>query len=370
MSWYQEEKRNLPWRADLDPYHIWISEIMLQQTRVETVISYFLRFMTEFPSIQVLAAAPEEKLLKVWEGLGYYSRARNLQAAAKQVVSEYNGKMPETLKELRRLKGIGPYTAGAIASIAFHLPEPAIDGNVMRVVSRLFCIEEDIGKSGSRKVFDEAVRKIISITAPGDFNQAMMDLGSGICRPKNPDCPVCPIRGCCLAFAEDRVEDFPVKEKKLKQRDIYLIAGIIENESGAFLLRQKGDKGLLANMWTFPLEEVSQQTYEALKERWEYHESHQLELLPAAEDDVPDIFSSLPIVWQKRHFSEVTHVFTHLKWHILPFYGRETGAISLSEKEKWVRVEEFSAFVFPKVQYKMIDSWQENRKMKNNPSKH
>ncbi len=164
---------------------------MLQQTRVDTVIDYFYRFMEWFPTIEEFANAPEEKLLKAWEGFGYYSRARNIQAAAKQIMSEFDGKMPQTPEEISSLKGIGPYTTGAIASIAFGLPEPAVDGNVMRVVSRLFCIEADIAKASSRKIFDEAMRKIIDEKHPGEFNQAMMDLGSAICTPTSPKCETC-----------------------------------------------------------------------------------------------------------------------------------------------------------------------------------
>lgn len=183
LAWYEREKRNLPWRANTDAYRIWISEIMLQQTRVDTVIDYFYRFMEWFPTIQDLAEAPDDKLLKAWEGLGYYSRARNLKVAAQQIVSEFGGKMPDTIEDIRSLKGIGPYTAGAIGSIAFNLPEPAIDGNVMRVVSRLFEIDADIAKASSRKVFEAAMLKIIDRERPGDFNQALMDLGSAVCTP-------------------------------------------------------------------------------------------------------------------------------------------------------------------------------------------
>ena len=199
IEWYEKEKRNLPWRYNQDPYRIWISEIMLQQTRVDTVIDYFYRFMEWFPTIESLANAPEEKLLKAWEGLGYYSRVRNIQTAAKQIMTEYGGEMPRTPEEISKLKGIGPYTTGAISSIAFGLPEPAIDGNVMRVVSRLFCIEEDIAKASSRKTFDEAMRSIIDENHPGEFNQALMDLGSAICTPTSPLCEECPIQAFCLA---------------------------------------------------------------------------------------------------------------------------------------------------------------------------
>lgn len=356
LTWYDHEKRQLPWRYDHDPYRIWISEIMLQQTRVETVIDYFYRFMEKFPTIKTLADAPEDELLKVWEGLGYYSRARNLQKAAQQIMAEYNGKMPETLEEIRSLKGIGPYTAGAIGSIAFELPEPAIDGNVMRVVSRLFCISEDIAKPATRKIFDEVMRKIISQEYPGDFNQALMDLGSSICTPKNPNCKSCPIQRYCEAYQTGTQLEYPVKSKKAKPKPMYYIAGIIENEMGEYMLTKRPSTGLLANMWHFPLQEIDEAEYQRLKKA--YQGAGQLDLI--AEDTPLDIFSELPIVWQTRHFGEVTHVFSHLKWHILPFYGRVKKEISLSENQAWVKLEKFPELVFPKPQIKMVQQWQNN----------
>ena len=211
-------KKESPWRATNDPYAIWISEIMLQQTRVDTVIGYYYRFMEQFPTIKDLAGAEEQKLLKAWEGLGYYSRARNLKAAAQQIMAEFDGEMPQTITDIRSLKGIGPYTAGAIGSIAFGLPEPAIDGNVMRVVSRLFCIEADIAKASSRGVFDKAMRTIISHDEPGEFNQALMDLGSSICTPTSPLCEECPLQEYCLAYQQGTQTDFPVKSKKRSQK--------------------------------------------------------------------------------------------------------------------------------------------------------
>ncbi len=257
LTWYQSEKRNLPWRADQDPYHVWISEIMLQQTRVDTVIDYYYRFMEQFPSIQSLAESDEQKLLKVWEGLGYYSRARNMKVAAQQIVKEHNGQFPTTVEDIKALKGIGPYTAGAIASIAFQLPEPAIDGNVMRVVSRLFGITDDIAKSKSRKTFDLATRKILSQEKPGDMNQAFMDLGSSICTPVNPKCETCPLQAFCFAKKESRQSEFPVKTKKAKPKDQYFLAGIIEDSHQQFLVEQRADQGLLAKMWLFPLDRKS-----------------------------------------------------------------------------------------------------------------
>lgn len=350
LTWYHKEKRNLPWRATNDPYAIWISEIMLQQTRVETVIGYFYRFMEQFPTIQDLAAAEEQKLLKVWEGLGYYSRARNLKAAAQQIVAEFDGEMPRSIEEIRSLKGIGPYTAGAIGSIAFGLPEPAIDGNVMRVVSRLFCIEADIAKASSRRPFDEAMRTIISPDEPGEFNQALMDLGSRICTPTTPKCEECPISQYCLAYAENRQTDFPVKSKKAKPKDVYYIAGAIEDQ-GSFLLVQRPETGLLASMWHFPLVEVTKEQYEALQRTWAKEEQLQLDLI--AEDDALEIFPDLPVVWQKRHFGEITHIFSHLKWHVLLFYGRKRGELTLQDSE-WAAKESFQNYVFPKPQQKLV----------------
>lgn len=359
LTWYHKEKRNLPWRATNDPYAIWISEIMLQQTRVETVIGYFYRFMEQFPTIQDLAAAEEQKLLKVWEGLGYYSRARNLKAAAQQIVAEFDGEMPQSIEEIRSLKGIGPYTAGAIGSIAFGLPEPAIDGNVMRVVSRLFCIEADIAKASSRRPFDEAMRTIISPDEPGEFNQALMDLGSRICTPTTPKCEECPIGQYCLAYAENRQTDFPVKSKKAKPKDVYYIAGAIEDQ-GSFLLVQRPETGLLASMWHFPLVEVTKEQYDTLQRTWVKEEQLQLDLI--AEEDALEIFPGLPVVWQKRHFGEITHIFSHLKWHVLLFYGRKRGEIPLQDSE-WAAKESFENYVFPKPQQKLVEQLKKYQKL-------
>lgn len=357
LNWYHDEKRNLPWRATNDPYAIWISEIMLQQTRVDTVIGYYYRFMEQFPTIKDLAGAEEQKLLKAWEGLGYYSRARNLKAAAQQIMAEFDGEMPQTITDIRSLKGIGPYTAGAIGSIAFGLPEPAIDGNVMRVVSRLFCIEADIAKASSRGVFDKAMRTIISHDEPGEFNQALMDLGSSICTPTSPLCEECPLQEYCLAYQQGTQTDFPVKSKKAKPKDMYYIAGAIE-EDGRFLLVQRPETGLLAKMWHFPLLEVDQATYMQLLAYWQ---DQQLTLDAVAEEPAP-IFPEFPVVWQKRHLGEVTHIFSHLKWHILLFYGRTPSEFSL-EHSQWAAQEEFEQYVFPKPQLKLVEQLKKNHKV-------
>lgn len=370
IQWYEQEKRNLPWRYNRDPYRIWISEIMLQQTRVDTVIDYFYRFMEWFPTIEELATAPEEKLLKAWEGLGYYSRARNIQAAAKQIMSEFDGKMPQTPEEISSLKGIGPYTTGAIASIAFGLPEPAVDGNVMRVVSRLFCIEADIAKASSRKIFDEAMRKIIDETYPGEFNQAMMDLGSAICTPTSPKCEACPIQAFCLANKRGIQTSFPVKTKKAKPKDVYYISAALQNHSGAYYFEERDSQKLLANMWTFPMVEVTQEEYERLKKGWEAKREVDLFDDLVAEDGKELPFEKQELfIWQTRHLGEVTHVFSHLKWHVLLFYGRATEEaeqeFTENKTSKWLKPTAFDSVVFPKVQMKLVEQLEKNRNNRN-----
>lgn len=370
IQWYEQEKRNLPWRYNRDPYRIWISEIMLQQTRVDTVIDYFYRFMEWFPTIEELATAPEEKLLKAWEGLGYYSRARNIQAAAKQIMSEFDGKMPQTPEEISSLKGIGPYTTGAIASIAFGLPEPAVDGNVMRVVSRLFCIEADIAKASSRKIFDEAMRKIIDETYPGEFNQAMMDLGSAICTPTSPKCEACPIQAFCLANKRGIQTSFPVKTKKAKPKDVYYISAALQNHSGAYYFEERDSQKLLANMWTFPMVEVTQEEYERLKKGWEAKREVDLFDDLVAEDGKELPFEKQELfIWQTLHLGEVTHVFSHLKWHVLLFYGRATEEaeqeFTENKTSKWLKPAAFDSVVFPKVQMKLVEQLEKNRNNRN-----
>lgn len=370
IQWYEQEKRNLPWRYNRDPYRIWISEIMLQQTRVDTVIDYFYRFMEWFPTIEELATAPEEKLLKAWEGLGYYSRARNIQAAAKQIMSEFDGKMPQTPEEISSLKGIGPYTTGAIASIAFGLPEPAVDGNVMRVVSRLFCIEADIAKASSRKIFDESMRKIIDETYPGEFNQAMMDLGSAICTPTSPKCEACPIQAFCLANKRGIQTSFPVKTKKAKPKDVYYISAALQNHSGAYYFEERDSQKLLANMWTFPMVEVTQEEYERLKKGWEAKREVDLFDDLVAEDGKELPFEKQELfIWQTRHLGEVTHVFSHLKWHVLLFYGRATEEaeqeFTENKTSKWLKPAAFDSVVFPKVQMKLVEQLEKNRNNRN-----
>nr|WP_318249456.1 A/G-specific adenine glycosylase [Paenibacillus sp. alder61] len=255
LKWYERSKRDLPWRRHRDPYYIWVSEIMLQQTRVDTVIPYFQRFIERFPTLKDLAEAPEEDVLKCWEGLGYYSRARNLQAAARQVVERHGGTVPSVKAEVAALKGVGPYTTGAILSIAFNQPEPAVDGNVMRVLSRYFLIREDIMKTGTRTRMEELAASLIPRGRAADFNQALMELGALICTPKSPSCLVCPVMARCAARLEGAEDALPVKSKAKPPRPEYRLVALVEGvgeHAGRVLVRRRPASGLLARMWELP----------------------------------------------------------------------------------------------------------------------
>lgn len=369
LSWYDREKRLLPWRENTDPYRVWVSEIMLQQTQVVTVIPYFHRFMEWFPTITDLAEADEDRLLKAWEGLGYYSRVRNMQVAAKEMVANYDGQMPDTIDAILSLKGIGPYTGGAISSIAFERPEPAVDGNVMRVYSRLFCISDDIAVPKTRKVFEKKVRETIAHERPGDFNQALMDLGSGICTPTSPKCDECPLMEICGAYQAQTMTEYPVKTKKVKAVPLYYVGLAIQNQSGAYLLEQRPKDGLLANLWTFPLLEVDKATHDAVMTEFKLYqaETDTLTLFDfVAEQNqtfetgtlVQTLNEAAPYtVWQTQPVGDVTHLFSHRKWHMVLGYGRlrEGYNENISENQSWVMPEDFDSYAFPKPQQKMVD---------------
>ncbi|CQR52257.1 A/G-specific adenine glycosylase [Paenibacillus riograndensis SBR5] len=255
LEWYQGQKRDLPWRRHRNPYYIWISEIMLQQTRVDTVIPYFNRFIERFPTVESLADAPEEEVLKCWEGLGYYSRARNLQHAAKQVKEQYGGQVPNDRDAVFGLKGVGPYTAGAILSIAFNRPEPAVDGNVMRVLSRYFLIEDDIAKGPTRVAMERLAAELIPEGEASHFNQALMELGALVCTPKSPRCLPCPVMEHCAARLAGCETSLPVKTKAKPPRPEERLAALVEGRgehAGRVLIRQRPVSGLLARMWELP----------------------------------------------------------------------------------------------------------------------
>lgn len=356
LAWYDENKRDLPWRRSKNPYHIWVSEIMLQQTRVDTVIPYYERFLEWFPTVETLANAPEERLLKAWEGLGYYSRVRNMQAAAQQIINDFNGDFPSTYEGISSLKGIGPYTAGAISSIAFNLPQPAVDGNVMRVLARLFEVNHDIGNPSNRKIFQAMMEILIDPERPGDFNQALMDLGSDIEAPVNPRPEDSPVKDFSAAYQNGTMDRYPIKAPKKKPIPIYLNALVVENDKGQFLLEKNESEKLLSGFWHFPLIEVD----EFSKEEDELNLFSQvsepiIQFGPSPQASFEQDYN-LVVDWDDYKFAEVKHVFSHRKWHIQILAGKVEKSEDYSDREVlWLSPEEFVHYPIAKPQQKI---WQ------------
>lgn len=348
LTWYDANRRDLPWRVDHDPYHVMVSELMLQQTQVNTVIPYYQRFMAAFPTVAALAAAPEPAVLKAWEGLGYYSRARNLHRAAKQLMADYGGQWPTTAAGLRELAGIGPYTAGAIASIAFNQPEPAIDGNAFRVFARLFCIDADITKPATRQLFADLIRQLIDPLRPGDFNQAVMDLGSSYMRAKDPDAAHSPVAAFDESLRTDTVLAYPVKTKKAKPQVVPYFALAIHSPAG-WLLEQRPSTGLLANLWLMPLVARAEWVKQPLAEQITLAAA---EFSQRAGHTVTLRAAGLPLV---------RHTFTHRQWQ-LTILAAETDAFALDFlPAQWVPELSATNLALPTVQKKLTQAIQEGQ---------
>ena len=297
LGWYRENARKLPWRETRDPYRIWVSEIMLQQTRVEAVIRYYERFLDRLPTVAALADCPEAELLKLWEGLGYYSRVRNMQKAAKTVMSQYGGVFPQDFKEILSLSGIGEYTAGAIASFAFDLPYPAVDGNVLRVAARLLCFEEDVLAPTSKKVLTAAVWEAQPREAAATYNQAMIELGATVCLPNGaPKCSTCPFFADCAARAAGKEQALPVRKKaaprRIEQRTVLIL-----REGDTVALRRRPESGLLAGLFE-PISLPGHMDAAALGARLVDLGITPLRIAP---------------------LGEAKHIFTHLEWHMVGF---------------------------------------------------
>ncbi|MGN1397705.1 MAG: A/G-specific adenine glycosylase [Streptococcus gallolyticus] len=355
LAWYDNEKRDLPWRRTKNPYHIWVSEIMLQQTQVVTVIPYYERFLAWFPTVDDLAKAPEEKLLKAWEGLGYYSRVRNMQKAAQEIMDDFNGEFPSTYDDILSLKGIGPYTAGAIASIAFDLPEPAVDGNVMRVMARLFEVNYDIGDPKNRKIFQAIMEVLIDPERPGDFNQALMDLGTDIESAKNPRPDESPIRFFSAAYLHGTYDKYPIKLPKKKPKPLQIQAFVIRNSKGDFLLEKNTDGRLLGGFWSFPIMEtdfIGQQldlfetdnaknTLKTTSQKTLFKEDYQLNP-----------------TWTNKTFNHVKHTFSHQKWTIELIEGSVNSNEFTKDRElRWVAQDQLSTYPMATPQKKMLKEY-------------
>lgn len=315
LEWYDCHKRDLPWRKNANPYYVWVSEIMLQQTRVEAVKDYFRRFIQALPSVEALAEAPEEQLLKLWEGLGYYNRVRNMQQAAKTVMEEYQGVFPADYEELLKLKGIGTYTAGAIVSIAYGQKVPAVDGNVLRVMKRLAGSYDDILKASVKKELEKQLLPIMPERA-GAFNQAIMDLGAMVCIPNGqPLCEQCPLEKMCIARKRGIVMELPVKTKK-KARKIEEKTILLLECQGKYAIRKRRAKGLLAGMWELP-------SVEGKCSRKE------IEKILSKDND--EVFV--------RELGDSVHIFSHIEWHMTG-YGISLPKPLHTEGYVWVTPEE------------------------------
>lgn len=319
LDWYDSGHRMLPWRENKNAYRIWVSEIMLQQTRVEAVKPYFARFMEKFPDIADLANAQDELLLKYWEGLGYYSRVRNMKKAAVMIMQEYDGKMPDKRDELLKLPGIGSYTAGAIASIAFDRAVPAVDGNVLRILSRVRMDADNISEPAVKKRVEQELTEIMPKDRPGDFNQAMMELGAVVCVPNGAaKCEQCPWSHLCRAKAQGRVTEYPVKEKK-KERKIELKTVLVIKDGETVAIHKRPPKGLLAGMYELPMLEGH------LKEKEVIGRLKDIGLMPL----------------RIEYLGEAKHIFTHKEWHMIGY------AVRVDELEKMAQNEQKLIFVKP-----------------------
>ncbi len=353
LAWFDQNAAELPWRGLRDPYRIWLSEIMLQQTQIETVVPYYKRFLQKYPSIQDLATAPLDDVLKLWEGLGYYSRARNLHKTARIVSDELGGQFPQSADELMRLPGIGAYTAGAIASIAYNQPTPVLDGNVIRVFARCIDLDEDVTQTTVKNRLWALATDWVPDQRPGDYNQALMELGQTICRPRNPACADCPVRSGCAAYEQGTQHERPVKKKKAPTPHYDVAAGIIHDDQGRLLIAQRPADGLLGGLWEFPggKQESGETMAECLK--------RELREELAIEVEVAGLFV------------RVKHAFTHFRITLHAHTCRYAGATppytepQLLEAQAiaWVTLDEIDAYSFGKADRMVIAALKERAQM-------
>lgn len=329
IKWYEANHRKLPWRETSNPYYIWLSEVMCQQTQVATVIGYYNRFIEKYPTIEDLAQASEDEVYKLWEGLGYYSRAKRLMLCASEVVEVYEGAFPTTYREMIKLPGIGPYTAGAVLSIAYGVKEPAIDGNVMRVYSRLYNLHDDVGKADARRNFDSYVRKDLPEEI-SHYNQGLMELGATICTPTKPSCHRCPISNNCEAKRLGLQSSLPVKTPKAKKKIKQMTVAYIQY-GDEVMVEKRGTEGLLANLWGFPIVESDTSIESWIEENYGLN------------------------VMQQRVIIEKKHVFTHLVWEMTMIaYEAENKVIIDYPEVHWTKDRTFEAYPLPTAFRKLL----------------
>jgi A/G-specific adenine glycosylase len=347
MKWYRAHHRDLPWRRSNNPYHIWVSEVMLQQTQVQTVLSYYRRFLKRFPNIERLAAADLQAVLKLWEGMGYYARARNLHRAAKVVVQEHEGLIPDKWEAFHDLPGVGDYIAAAVLSIAFHQPHAVVDGNVKRVLARLHKIHAPVNRVSSYSRFKAAAAKLLDSRQPGTFNQAVMELGALICKPRNPLCAACPLSRHCRAYQSRQVGDFPKRRKSKPLPQYHIAVGIVFKNDRVLITRRKTE-GLLGGLWEFPGGKIRDG-----------------ESPPAAciREIKEEVNLSVRIA---RHLAQIKHAYTHFKIVMEVFCCRyHSGRVKLKGPVafRWVGCNEFQNYPFPGANQKFIPLLQQGQCM-------
>ena len=338
ISWYLANHRDLPWRKTTHPYHIWVSEVMLQQTQVNTVLPYYRRFLKRFVSLERLARADLQDVLKIWEGLGYYARARNLHRSADIILHRHQGVLPDRWEDFRKLPGVGDYIAAAVLSIAFEKPYAVVDGNVKRVLARLFLVKAPVNKSTSIKIFKEAADRLLSPQDPGTFNQAVMELGAMVCRPNRPLCSACPIQSMCLAYGTGRVGEYPKKLKRSPTPQFNIAAGVVFKNKSVLITRRKTD-GLLGGLWEFPGGNIGD------------NEGTEAACIREIKEKV-----NLS-VRVDRYLTRINHAYTHFKIVMDVFCCQNiSGKVKLHGPVdyRWIRVNEIDSYPFPKADHKFI----------------
>ena len=338
MKWYRTNHRDLPWRRSSDPYHIWVSEVMLQQTQVNTVLGYYRRFIKTFPTVQSLAESDLQLVLKSWEGMGYYARARNLHRAAQRVVMDYGSIIPNNWAEFRDLPGVGDYIAAAVLSIAFDRPYAVVDGNVKRVLARLHKISSPVNQPGAAGRFKKAAERLLDQQHAGTFNQALMELGALICKPRNPVCEACPLSKMCRAYQDRQVEHFPKRQKRAVTPQYHIAVGVVFKK-GRVLITQRKPDGLLGGLWEFPGGKIKE------------GES-------AREACIREIKEEVNLhVEIDRHLTQVKHAYTHFKIVIEVFCCTYlSGRVYLRGPAafRWIGIDEYVNFPFPRANHKFI----------------
>ncbi len=337
-QWYRKEHRSLPWRTSRDPYQIWVSEVMLQQTQVKTVVPYFEKFISVFPDVANLARAELQTVLKLWEGMGYYARARNLHRAARQVVERYAGRLPTTREELLQLPGIGDYIASAVLSIAFDQPYAVVDGNVKRVLARMFRLDAAVNQARGLAVFKEAAGELLDLRHPGIFNQAIMELGAVVCKPRNPRCEICPLQSYCAAFQDGSTHKYPIRVPRSPIPKYHIAVGVIYREDRVLITRRPTD-GLLGGLWEFPGGKIEKGEDPASGCLREIQEEVGLDVAIDC------------------HLMQVKHAYTHFRIVMEVFrcqYAAGEVELKAHTAYRWVKPRELDRFPFPKANLKFM----------------